>query len=801
MLWFDVLRHDLVYGWRQLLRAPSFAVVAATAIALGVGLNVTIFSILNGLLLRPLPGVNDAGLRRVYVNHHSPLGWPDFAWIRDHTTLVQSMVGERMAAMPVDIDGAPERLTGAFATRGFFQALGVRMAAGRAFDVDDRQPGENVIVLAGAMWRSRFNSDPNVIGRTLRIADQRFTIVGVANEDFRSSVFGWAPSFWVPIASVAAVTGSSIDNFGGSLYVIARLRPGASDGAVTTELMTLAARRAAADTTRRGQFTLRLDNVRGVNAELRTPFALASGFLLAMVGLVLLIACGNVANMQLARGTARRVEMGVRLALGASRRRRGRHLLTESLVLAFVGGAAGVVAAFALVAAIAHALPALPDVSLSFNPDWTVFTYAVLLCVASTLLFGLMPALRATSPGLGTFLRDTSGGRQRARARNTLVAGQVALCVLLLGVSALLTQSFVRSRAVDPGITAAGVMDLQVDLGARRSAEDGRTTYAAIADRLRAVPGVRDVAFAELAPLSGSNMETQVAPDGMTIVDRNAAPKTYFNVVGGSYFSTLGIRMVRGRDFGVGGAASSNAVVVVNETAAGRWWPGADPIGKRLRWGGPDGAPLEVIGVARDAKYNSYGEDPTSFVYLPLSQQYRSQMIAHVRVSGGLALARSLIQAVRSADPSLAAPALEPLSGAIALALLPARLGAGLAAAFGAVALLLAASGIYGVISYMVAGRAREIGIRSALGAPRSAIVGLVVRDGLRSVVIGVGIGLGLAIAVAAVLSRALYGVAATSPAMLLGAPGTLLSIALVACWIPARRAANVDPTVAMRSE
>ena len=799
--WWSDLLQDFRYARRQLRRAPGFTVVAAIAIALGVGLNVTIFSVLNGLLLRPLSGVSDAGLRRVYVNHHSPLSWPELAWLRENATRVQSIVGERMSAMPVDIDGSPERMVGAFATQHFFQTLRVRMRLGRAFDVDDRQAGEHVVVLGDAMWRARFNADSRVIGKTMLIGDQRFTIVGVANADFHSSVFGWAPAFWVPLASVVAINGSRLEDFGGSLYATARLAPGASDQAAAAELAALAARRTAGDTARAPQFTLRLDHVRGVNAELRTPLALASGFLLAMVVLVLLIACGNVANMQLARASSRRVEMGVRLALGADKSRLVRQLLPESFVLAAVVSATGVVAAFAIVGALSHALPVLPDVAGSVAPDWRVLSYAGLLCVASTLLFGLAPAMRATSPTLTAFLRESSSGGQRARTRTALVGVQEALCVLLLGVTVLLTQSFVRSRAVDPGIIADGVVDLQIDIGAKRTEDAGRAVYANIEARLRTVPGVRDVAFAELAPLSGSNMETRVAPDGMNIVERTAAPKTYFNVIGGSYFSTMGMRLSRGRAFGAGDTRSSSRVAIVNETAARRWWPGVDPLGKRLRWGGTDGEPLEVVGVAPDAKYNSYGEDATPFVYLPASQQYRSQMLAHVRAPRDAAVSRALIEAVRSADPTLAPPAIKPLSDEIALALLPARIGAALAGAFGFVALVLAASGIYGVISYMVAGRAREIGIRAALGATRWAIVRLVLRDGMRSVVVGTAVGLGLAVAVAVVLSHTLYGVGAYSPALLLGAPGALVSIALIACWLPARRAANVDPTIAMRAE
>jgi predicted permease len=381
------------------------------------------------------------------------------------------------------------------------------------------------------------------------------------------------------------------------------------------------------------------------------------------------------------------------------------------------------------------------------------------------------------------------------------VGGQVALCVIVLAVASLLSRSFVRSRSVDPGLNAKGVLDVQLDAGQRRAEADGLILYDRLTERLAAVPGVSDVALADIAPLAGSNMETRVAVDGMTSTDRASMPRTYFNVVGARYFTTVQMRLVRGREFTRMDGPASPKVAVINETAARRWWPDVDPIGRYFRWGGADGDRIEVVGVARDAKYNSYGEDPTPFVYLPFAQHYRSQMIAHVRVARASVTPAMLVNAVRETDPVLPPPAVKPLAEEIGFALLPARLGATLLGAFGAVALLIAASGIYGVTSYVVSRRTKEIGIRSALGAPRSRLLSLIIGEGMRTVGIGSAIGLVLAMAVGTLLSRVLYGISPIDPTMLLGVPAVLASVALLACWVPARRAARVDPVTAMRAE
>jgi predicted permease len=800
--WLSNVRQDVTYALRQLRRAPLFMAVATISIGLGVGLNVTIFSLANGLLLRPPPGVRADGLQRVYVNHHGAFQWQDFAWFRERATLLESMVGERLLPMSMETGDTPERIVGAFATRGFFQTLGVRMALGRAFYVDERETGEAVTVLSYATWRARFGGDSSVVGRAIRLGGRPFTIVGVAAPEFTSSVFPWSPALWVPLASSEALTGTRLDDFGGSLYTTARLRAPGHVGPVAAQLNVLAKQRFAMDTSRSQQFTVRLDHVRGVNAEMRTPAAMAVGFLLAMVLLVLVIACANVANLLLSRASARRTEIGVRLALGASQGRLMRQLLTESVILALLGAALGVTAALMLVKVVVSLLPLDSGVAIDFSPDRRVFSYAVLVCIGSAILFGLAPALRATSPSLTRLLRgDTDAGGSHSRMRGVLVGGQVALCVIVLATAALLARSFVLSRAVDPGIVAAGILDVQLDLGQRRAAADGLVLYDRIVERLAAIPGVTEVALADLAPLAGSNMEARVALDGVTTPDRSSLPKTYFNVVGHDYFATVRMRIVRGREFTRRDGPASPKVAVINETAARRWWPNTDPVGRRFRWGGADGDPIEVVGVARDAKYNSYGEDPTPFVYLAFAQNYRSQMVAHVRVATASVTPVMLQSAVRETDSALPPPTVKPLSEEIAFALVPARLGALLLGVFGLVALIIAASGIYGVTSYAVSRRTKEIGIRSALGASHSRLLGLIIGEGMRTVAIGAGIGLLLAVATGTLLSRVLYGISPIDPAMLVGVPAVLSCVALVACWVPARRAARVDPVTAMRAE
>ncbi|HEU4631989.1 MAG TPA: ABC transporter permease [Gemmatimonadaceae bacterium] len=800
----DAFAHDVRYALRVLRRSPGFTLVAALSIALGVAANAAVFSVVNALLLRPIPGTTAPRLVRVYVNHHSPFDWRDLDWFRSRARSFEAIVGERTAAMVMQVDGgATERVRVGFVTSGFFDALGTRMTLGHRLGAgtgDDRD-APPAVVLSHRLWERRFGADPAIVGRTIRLAGHPVTVVGVAGPYFTSSVVGWIPDLWAPVGLTPLLGDAALEDVN-SLYTTARLRPGVTRDAAEAELRVLTARLAQTDTARYARFGVRLDHVRGVNAELRAPVAAAAGFLMVLVALVLLIACANVANLLLGRAAARRTEIGVRLAIGAGRWRLVRQLLTESLVLAVVGGALGFAGSLLVTRLLAAAVPAEAQLEASFfAPDGRVLLFTGALTLATALLFGLVPALRASSPRLAPLLRRDvpSGGRQRSR----LVAAQAALCVVLLAVASLFVRSLASVRGLDPGFRADGVIDVPVDAslaGVDDAAQ--RQLFTQLVERAAALPGVRSATLAAIVPLSGSNMETRVLPEGMTVASRFDAPRTYFNVVGPGYFETLALPLRAGRGFLATDGPDAPRVAVVSETAARRWWPGERAVGKRFRWGGVDGAEVTVVGVARDANHKMPGEDPLPFVYLPHAQEFRGEMVLQLRAASPPPALRDAIWAtLRELVPTLPPPPVRAMREDMAITQLPVRLGAELAGAFGLVALLLAAVGIYGVTAYSVERRTREIGIRSALGATRQRVVRMVVMESLRTVLGGAAAGLVLALAAGLLLSRVLYGVQPFDPVVLAGVPVVIAAAAVLASLVPARRAAAVDPVTAIRTE
>jgi predicted permease len=802
----ETFLYDLRHAARALLRSPSFAVVAIISIALGVAANTTIFSVVNAVLLRPIPGTHSDRLVRVYVNDHSPFDWRDLAWFRSRATSFDRLLGERYTAIGFRSSRAadPERVQMSYVTRGFFPALGVRLAAGRAFDVDElaATSSDNVAVLSYRFWQRRFAGDSSVIGRTILLAEHPLTVVGVTADDFRSSVMTWAPDVFVPFSAAPILTGRPLDDFGGSFYVTGQLASAVSSERAASELRGLMTQLARTDSARYDRMSVRLDHIRGVNAELRGVVAAGSVFLMGMVGLVLLIACANVANLLLGRAAARRTEIGVRLAIGASRGRLVRQMLTESFLLAALGSGIGFGGAWLLTRLVARAVPAEAGLDAAyFAPDSSVLVFTALVCVATTLFFGLAPALRATSPNLVAALKGDDA-RGRLSKRGALIAVQTAMCVLLLAVAAIFLRSLSSMRGVDPGFHAEGIVDADVDLGLLGAGVDRPAGFRSILTGASAIPGVESATLTAVVPLSGSNMETRVLPAGESVANPHDAPSVYFNVVGPGYFATLRTPLRRGREFVDGDRPGAPRVAVINETAARRLWPTSDAIGQRLHWGAADGPLVEVVGIARDADYVMPGEVPKATVYVPFAQEPRGEMMLQLRTTMSLAAARRAVWALlHDAAPTLPPPPVARMADDMAITLLPVRLGAALLGAFGGLALVLAATGIYGVASYSVARRTREIGIRAALGATRVRILRMVLLESGRSVAAGASIGLASTIAVAFGLSRVLYGVHALDVVVLGTVVLVMTSVAVLATLAPAARAARVDPVLAMRAE
>jgi predicted permease len=804
--WIETFLYDLRHGARALRRSPGFAFIAALSIALGVAANTTVFSVVNAMLLRPIPGTHSDRLMRMYMNHHSPFDWQTLSWFRERATSLEHVIGERYSAMSFRGSASEdaERIQSSWVTRGYFDALGVRMALGRGFDGDENAVPASapVAVLTYPFWQRRFARDSSVIGRTILLGGHAVTVLGVTAPDFRSSVMMWAPNVLVPLSAAPVLTGRPVSEFGGSFYTTVRLKAGSTVDQAGSEIRALMSQLALTDTARYERMTVRLDHVRGVNAELRQPVAMGSLFLMFMVGLVLLIACANVANLLLGRAAARRTEIGVRLAIGASRSRLVRQMLTESLLLATVGSAFGFASAFVLTRLMAAAVPQEAGLDATyFSPDLRVLAFTALLCVATTFLFGALPAFRAASPNLVGLLKG-GDALTRMRKRGWLVATQTGMCVLLLAVAATFLRSLSSMRSLDPGFHSDGIVDVTIDLGLAGGTVDPAVTFARIVQAAEQLPGVERATLTAVVPLSGSNMETRVLPEGMTIASRRDAPSTYFHIVGAGYFGTMRIPLQRGREFGTPDRAGAPRVAVLNETAARRLFPAGDALGKRLHWGAADGPLLEVVGIARDVAYVMPGETPKPVVYVPAAQEGRREMVLQLRTAADLAGTRRAVWAMlRDLVPALPPPPVTRMADDMAITLLPVRLGAALLGAFGALALLLAAAGIYGVTAYSVARRTREIGIRAALGATRARVMRMVLWESGRRVGIGAGAGLLATIAVSAALSRVLYGVQSVDAMVLGGVALVIAAVAIMATLPPAQRAARTDPVIAMRTE
>jgi predicted permease len=796
--------YDLRHAARGLRRAPVFTFVAALSIALGVAANTTVFSLVNAALLRPIPGANAERLARVYRNHHSPFDWREIAWFREHAKSFEHIVGERTAAMTFRAAPAdePERVRVAYVTRGYFPALGVRTALGRTFDVDEVSgASEPVVVLGYAFWQRRFAGDSSVIGKTVLLGGHSVAIAGVAAREFRSSVMGWTSDLFAPFAMAPTLTGVPLNDFGGSFYMTAKLARGASMHSANVELRVLTPTLARTDSARYERTSFRVEHVRGINAELRPAFGLASVFLMAMVGMVLLIACANVANLLLGRGAARRTEIGVRLAIGASRGRIIRQLLTESFLIAALGSALGFAIAWTLVRVIPAAAPVESGIdSTFFAPDHRVLIFTGLLCVATTLLFGALPAIRAASSQVTSVIKgDDVPVRRR---RGGLVGVQAALCVVLLAVASLFLRSISSMQQVNPGFDPHGVVDVAVDLRLLGAGAKPATMFPLILQSAAALPGVESASLTALVPLSGSNMETRILPQNTTVTSRFDAPMTYFNVISPGHFANLRIPFASGRDFTDRDVEGSPRVAVIGETAARRLWPNASALGKRFHWGSADGPLVEVVGIVRDADYGSAGESPKTVVYLPLAQESRAEMTLQLRTSANVATVRRAVwDMLRTMAPALPPPAVVAMTDEMAITILPVRAAATLLGAFGALAMVLAAAGIYGVASYSVARRSREIGVRAALGATRGQLIAMVLWESGRRVGIGAIVGVVLTIGVGVALSRVLYGIRVVEPTVLLAVPVFIAVVAVAATLAPARKAAKANPVAAIRTE
>lgn len=818
----DTLIKDLRYAMRSLVKQPGFAAVAVLSIALGIGVNTTIFSFVNAALFRPLPFAEPGRLVRVWDGNS--VSYPDYVAYRDDTRVFSGLAAYAQRSMSLVVNGESELINGEFVSGNYFDVLKANPALGRGFLAEeDRAAGTNpVVVISNPLWRQRFNSDPGVIGKSVNLNHQPYTVVGVMPEKFVGATVITPPDLWVPmmmepVAKPGSRSLTSPDD--GWLMMLGRLRPDANLGGAQVAVETIAARLHQARRERNsgpeepGGRTVAVVAARGlmVPPQGRTPTLVIVGVLMTVVSLVLLVACANVANMLLARAVSRRKEIAVRLALGAGRWRITRQMLTESLLLSVIGGFAGLLLALWGTDLLLTLLPQsllgnsiAPNLSL----DVRVFGYALLLSLATGVIFGLLPALQSSKPDLVAALKDEKislgGTRRRLTLRNLLVVTQIAVSMLLLVTAGLFIRNLRNTQHPDPGFAIDDGLMASFDLGlAGYNNARGKLFQEQLIERLRASAQVRSASFAESVPLGSGGSKSPLYVEGEASHTDQLDEKSLLEhtTVGTDYFKTMGIPFVHGRDFNDRDTASSTAVVIVNETLARRLAPDGNAVGKRLRMDSK-GDYLQVVGVTRDIKYHQLAEAPLFFGYRPLSQRYRSVLTLHVRTVGDPSAVISQVRSeVKALDPDLPLTDLKTMQEHMSLPLAPAKLFAWLSSGFGILTLLLAAIGLYGVIAYLVGSRTHEIGIRMALGAQTAGVRKLIIGQGMRLALTGIALGLIAAIALTRVLASLLYGVSATDPVTLIGVAVLLAGVALIACYIPARRATKIDPLVALRYE
>ena len=811
--------HDLRYGLRLLVRHRGFSVAALCVLGIGIGVVTTVVSIANSLLLRP-PAVHDPStLARVFSGRYSGTPLLDLLAYEDASTQLAGIAAFREARLSVRVgrnDVLP--LFGTLVTGNYFDVVGVPALRGRTFSPDEgrKQGGEPVAVLSHRAWLRHFDGDPSAIGRPIFVNGQAVTVIGVMPESF---IGLWGPidsDLWLPVTAHPLIQPGAqtfVDREAFYAQAVARMKPGVTMARAQAELDARYQQwqqRAAAGSERSG---IRLEPLHYLVPELWQRAAIFLAILGGLTASVLGIVCLNVANLLLAKNGARAGELGVRLSLGASRTRLVRQLLTESGCLAIPGAVIGAGLAYAATRALGHWTPPAPvPIVLDATPDWRVLLAVCAITAAVTLLVGLAPAWtstrRAVAPSLGQASARASGaGRTRLRA--TLLIAQVSLSLVLLSVAGLLVRSLDRAERIDLGFEPGGVLMMALDLDSNGYSPDrGRQFYADLVARARTLPGVRGASVLDVVPLTGSSRGSDMrkegvpAPasgrrDGLVTVGRMS--------VGDGQFSTMRIPFVMGRDFAVSDTGTSLPVAIVNETLARTMWPGESPLGKRLRMHDDADAEtplIEVVGLVRDAKYVSVGEAPRPFMYRPLAQEFRSDAALIVRTDGDpLALVPGVRGAIRQLDPSLPVFEVRTLLDATSISLLPIRVASRVVGALAVAVLALAAMGIYGVLSYLVGQRTREIGIRMALGAGRPVIVSSTMREALVWIGCGTLVGLALAFLATPLASSLLYDIEPHDPSTLAGVTVLLLVVGLAAALSPSLRASRLEPADALKSE
>jgi predicted permease len=812
----ETLFQDIRFAFRMLRRSPGFSMLAILCLTLGIGANAAVFSWIEGILFRPYPAVAHQE-RLVAIGGTSPseprgtpLSWPDFQDLQRSCTLCETLFVSKITGTTLSIGDRAERTTGSIVSANYFDAIGVPPMLGRGFlpGEDQGQRAHPVAVISYQLWQGRFRGDPQIIGKTQRLEGVMHTIVGVAPEGFYGTFVGWRMNFWVPACMEDLFEGGGFkleDRGARWIEAYARLKPGVSRQQAQQEFAAISRRlEAAYPATNRGR-AMRLWPL------WQTPFNNAATLLptleimLAVVAFVLLIACANVGNLLLVRSFARRREMTVRLAIGAERARLWKQLLTEGLVLSFFGAAGGLLVAYWCRHLLVLLFPARAGVQMYLpgELDWRVLALSACVCLLTTILLGIVPAMQAGKIDLAASLKMESAGvvgaRGHAWVRSGLVLVQVSVSFILLVGSGLLMQSLVKIRATSPGFNARGVQFTGLGLvSAGYTPARAQIFQDELLERVRSLPGVESVAFSRMLPLSYvSSTTAPIVVDGYT-PPPDESPTVEYNEVGPNYFATMGIPLAAGREFTRADDEKTALVAVVNETMAQRYWNGRNPVGQRLqlkgRW-------MQVIGIAKDSKYSSVREKPTPFFFVPLRQ---NSLVGILNIRTALApqtMAKALAREMHALDPNIAPSELITMQEQLERSTSPQMVAVTLVGVLGGLALLLAAIGLYGVMSYTVSQSTRELGLRMALGAHTSGLFRLVISRGLALTFGGIFLGAALAVGLTRLLGYLLYKVSPHDPMAFASAFFVLTIVSLVACFLPAWRATRVDPIVALRYE
>ena len=820
-----MLRRDTGYALRMMAKNPGFTFVAILALALGIGANTAIFSLINALMLRPLPVPQPEQLVVMATRDHHlelphGLSFLDYEDYRDNNEVFSELAIYFPAPANMSTEDKAERIFVEVVSGNFFSMLKVQAAVGRTFtQEDDQNPGESpFLVLGHGFWQSRFGGDKSIVGKMVKLNGNPFTVIGVLPEKFKGVETFFDVPAYVPVSmmqQIRATLGNALQEREGHMFrTMGRLRPGVTVQQASIAMNLMAAQLAQEyPDSNEGVSLMVVPETRArpeaTTSDIMGPAAMV---LLALVSLVLLIACANVANLLLARATAREKEIAIRAALGASRLRIIRQLLTETALLAILGGGAGLLLgswATRFLSAMFRQFPLDAPLRFDLSFDIRVYGYTFLAALATGLIAGVVPAWQTSRTDLQSTLKEggrSSGSSARHRLRNVLVVTQVAVSLALLICAGLFLQSLQNAGTMDLGFQHKNILLLSVDpvLQGYDNARE-RMFYREAVQRIGALPGVESATMATAAPFSGQGIQvSKVLREGSSITKESEIPTAFFTVVGENYFRTLGVPILAGRAFNSQDSETSDQVIVVNETLARKFWPGEDPLDKRVSLSGREGPFRRVIGVAKDGKYLLLAEEQRLYFYVPLSQEAPFAGTFLVRTtSDPTSLSNAVREEIRQIDPEMPVSDVRDLETHLrnGNALLPLRMGALMIGTFGVLGLVLASIGIYGVVAYSVSQRTHEIGVRMTLGARRADILRMVIGKGMLLTAVGIVLGWGIAFVLTRLIASALVGVNSTDPVTFGGVALLLATIALVACAVPARRASRVDPMVALRYE